>query len=102
VSVRAIAVALLVVGVGVGAFFGGRHSVRTPPAARGSFTAGYLAGREDAFSGYDGGWSYATPYIVILRRGGRRITYRFARRWPMVPGNEYRICGRTVCSRSAR
>src|SRR5882724_155939 len=93
--------ATFVLAVGAGAFLAGRASVHRsrPPVAHGSFSAGYRAGREDAFSGFDGGWAYATPYIVTLRRGGQGITYRFARRWPMRPGVGYRACGRGVCSR---
>jgi hypothetical protein len=95
-------VALVVVGVGVGAFIIGRGSVdRTPaaPVARGSFADGYRSGREAAFSGFDGGWSFDTPYIVTLKRAGSGITYRFERRWTMEPGVEYRACGHTVCMR---
>jgi hypothetical protein len=66
--------------------------------ARGSFDAGYLAGREAAFAGYDGGWAYGAPYIVVLQRGGPGITYRVARRIPLMPGIEYRRCGSGVCS----
>ncbi len=104
VTVLRLAIALLVIGIGMGAFFAGRRSVQRTgaPTTRGGFAAGYLAGREDAFSGFDGGWTYATPYIVTLRRGGPGITYRFARRWPMHPGIEYRACRRIVCSRTAR
>jgi hypothetical protein len=97
---RWLLVALVIAGVGVGAFFVGRGSVdRAPaPVARGSFADGYRAGREDAFSGFDGGWDFATPYIVTLRHAGGGITYRFARRWTMEPGVEYRACGRGVCA----
>jgi hypothetical protein len=93
---------LLLMGVGVGAFFLGRDSApRTRGTAPGAFKAGYLAGREAAFGNYDGGWGYGELYVVVLRRGGPRITYRVARRWPMFPGVEYRVCGRTLCSRKA-
>ena len=81
------------------AFFVGRSSVDTHRApARGSFDAGYLAGREAAFAGYDGGWAYGVPYIVSLQRGGPGITYRVARRVPMLMGLKYRRCGGQVCS----
>jgi hypothetical protein len=97
---RWLLVALVIAGVGVGAFFVGRGSVdRTPaPVARGSFADGYRSGREDAFSGFDGGWAFATPYIVTLRHGGGGITYRFAQRWTMEPGVAYRACGHDVCT----
>jgi hypothetical protein len=95
-------IALLIAGVGAGVFFAGRQSAeRRVSVARGGFEAGYLAGHEDAFSEYDGGWAYGTAYIVTLRRGGPGITYRFARRWPMMPGFDYSICGRLVCSHPA-
>jgi hypothetical protein len=71
---------LVVVAVGVGAFYGGRASVDTQPAPSGS----YAAGREAAFSGFDGGWSYGEPYIVTLKRGGPGVTYEFASRRPLL------------------
>ena len=71
-------------------------------APRGNYANGYRAGREDAFSGFDGGWAYGKPYIVTLRRGPPGVTYRFARRWPVELGREYRVCGATICSRPAR
>jgi hypothetical protein len=77
-----------------------RH-VKHVPIARASYEAGYLAGREAAFEGYDGGWSYATPYVVTLARGGG-VTYRIATRLPMARGLAYSACGRAVCTRRAR
>jgi hypothetical protein len=100
---RQVLVALLLVAIATGAFLAGRSSVDLPrEAAASEPPASYRAGREDAFSGFDGGWAYATPYIVTLTRGGPGITYRFARRWPMRPGIEYRACGHGVCERPAR
>ena len=95
---RGLLVALVLVAVAAGAFALGRGSVHRPPThvVSGSFAAG----REAAFGGFDGGWAYAAPYIVTLRRGGPGITYRFARRWTMLPGRDYRICGRGICSRA--
>jgi len=103
VTSRPVLALLLAVLLGA-VFFGGRASMTRsrPPASRGSFENGYRAGREAAFSGFDGGWAYGTPYIVTLRRGGPEITYRFARRWPVLPGIEYRLCGSTICTRRAR
>jgi hypothetical protein len=100
-AARALLVVLLIAGVGAGAYELGRGSVDESPARipHGSFTDGYRVGRESAFSGFDGGWSYGEPYIVTLRRGGPGITYRFARRWPMLPGHTYRTCGRGICIR---
>jgi hypothetical protein len=92
-------VAVVVAGACVGAFFAGRGSVDRPrvPAVRGS----YAAGREDAFSGFDGGWTFGAPYIVTLEHGGSGVTYRFGRRWQMLPGVEYRTCDHVVCARKA-
>ena len=60
-----------------------------PPAARDAagtaFDDGYRAGANDAFAGYDGGWSYDVPYVVTLTRGGPGITYRIASRTPVQP-----------------
>jgi hypothetical protein len=102
---RRVLVALLVVAIATGAFLAGRSSVDRPgkaAAASERLPASYRAGREDAFSGFDGGWAYTTPYIVTLTRAGPGITYRFARRWPMLPDIEYRACGGGVCERPAR
>jgi hypothetical protein len=85
--------ALLLVLVAAGAFFVGRAT-----ANHGS----YNQGREDAFSGFDGGWAIGAPYAVTLKRGGNGITYAFARRWAMEPGLVYRVCGHAVCSSPGR
>jgi hypothetical protein len=92
-----VVVGLLVMAVGAAAFFAGRESADPPPAP--ALPGTYGAGREAAFTGFDGGWDYGAPYIVTLQRGGPGITYRFARRWLMRPGLEYRICDRGICSR---
>jgi hypothetical protein len=95
-------VALAIAAVGVAGFVAGRGSVDRHPAAghpAGGYSAGYTAGSEAAFAGFDGGWSYDTPYVVTLTRGGPGVTYRFARRWPMRRGVGYRVCGRVVCGR---
>ncbi len=78
-------VVLLMAGALAGAFFAGRSSVhqRQAPPKPGSFDAGYRAGREDAFAGFDGGWQFGVPYIVTLRKGPPGITYSFARRVPL-------------------
>ncbi len=64
------------------AFAVGRLSVgdQKPPTAGATYDAGYRAGREAAFAGYDGGWAYGVPYVITLRRGGHGITYRIASR----------------------
>lgn len=76
-----------------------------PPAARegtkAAFDDGYRAGVNDAFAGYDGGWSYGTPYVVTLARGGPGITYRIASRTPLRAGADYYLCpgSRGLCKR---
>jgi hypothetical protein len=48
--------------------------------AKAAFVAGYRAGANAAFSGYDGGWSLGQPYVVVLTRGANGVTYRIAAR----------------------
>jgi hypothetical protein len=60
--------------------------------ARAAFEAGYAAGANDVFDGYDGGWDLARPYVVTLERGHGAITYRIASRTLMSPGRVYRLC----------
>ena len=106
-TMRAAVVLTLVIAIAGGAFLAGRATARSraaPAAAArphpGSYDDGYDAGWEDAFSGYDGGWVLGDPYVVTLRRGGPGLTYRFARRWPLLPGREYRSCDQDIiCSR---
>jgi hypothetical protein len=90
----------LVAATAVAAFLAGRATAgRDPaPARPGSYDAGYRAGREEAFAGFDGGWALGAPYIVTLRRGEPGITYRVARREPLLAGRAYRVCARAVCS----
>src|SRR4051812_45902044 len=89
--------AAIVVAVGLGAFALGRVSRPARPD-RAGYQAGFRAGRDAAFCCYDGGWGYGEPYIVVLRRGGAGVTYRIAQRWPLLPGLEYRACGRRICA----
>jgi hypothetical protein len=92
-------IALAVVCAGLGGFLVGRDSVRSTPAGTGQrYDEGLVAGQEAAFCCYDGGWGYGEPYIVILHRGGAGVTYRIAKRWPIVPGFEYRACGQAICA----
>jgi hypothetical protein len=67
------------------AFAAGRLTAAgdTPPSKGASFNAGYLAGLEAAFAGYDGGWAYGVPYVITLERGGPGITYGIASRRPL-------------------
>jgi hypothetical protein len=73
----------------------------TRDAAKAAFGDGYRAGADDAFGGYDGGWSYDTPYVVTLARGGPGVTYRIASRTPLQPGVDYYLCphSRNLCRR---
>ncbi|MEA2420877.1 MAG: hypothetical protein QOE60_3083, partial [Thermoleophilaceae bacterium] len=56
---------------------GSRH------AARRAFAAGYADGANDAFGGFDGGWSLSTPYVITLRKGTGAIAYRIESRRPV-------------------
>jgi hypothetical protein len=49
-------------------------------AARAAFDTGYRAGANDAFGGWDGGWSPGQPYVIVLAKGSKGITYRIAAR----------------------
>ena len=73
-------------------------------SARAAYESGYQAGANAVFTGYDGGWSYATPYIITLARGGLGVTYRIASRTPLHPGVDYRLCadGATLCQAPRR
>ncbi|HEY6707834.1 MAG TPA: hypothetical protein VJB61_09600, partial [Actinomycetota bacterium] len=53
--------------------------------ARAAFDAGYRAGANAAFSGYDGGWSLGRPYVIVLAKGADGVTYRIAARAPCPP-----------------
>jgi hypothetical protein len=46
------------------------------PTTRAAFDAGYAAGANDVFGGFDGGWSLAEPYVITLARGSGGVTYR--------------------------
>jgi hypothetical protein len=43
---------------------------------RAAFDAGYAAGANDVFGGFDGGWSLSQPYVIMLARGSGAVTYR--------------------------
>ena len=48
----------------------------SPTGARAAFDAGYAAGANDVFAGFDGGWSLSQPYVITLARGSGAVTYR--------------------------
>src|SRR4051794_40087035 len=62
---------------------GDRHPVRD------AFTDGYAAGANDAFAGYDGGWTLHVPWLVTLEDGSGQIAYRIAGRTRVLPGVDY-------------
>ena len=68
----------------------------SPPGTRGrvkaAFDAGYRAGADSAFGGYDGGWSLGEPYVIVLAKGGNSITYRIAARILARDGVDYHRC----------
>jgi hypothetical protein len=68
-------------------------------AATSAFATGYLAGTNDAFGGYDGGWGLGTPYLVTLGAGTGGVTYRIASRVAVQPGVSYYLCsdGASIC-----
>jgi hypothetical protein len=51
-------------------------------SARRAFHAGYVAGANDVFGGFDGGWSFTRSYVIKLKRGSGAITYRIDSRRP--------------------
>ena len=61
-------------------------------AARAEFNAGYTAGANDVFDGYDGGWALDTPYVVVLSSAGNGVTYRVQSRVTLQPGVNYHLC----------
>lgn len=60
--------------------------------AKTAFDAGYTAGANDVFDGYDGGWGLDEPYVIVLTAGGNGITYRIQSRTPMSDGVDYHLC----------
>jgi hypothetical protein len=64
-----------------------------------AFDAGYVAGVNDVFSGYDGGWLTGVPYVITLVRGEGAVTYRIASRAEVRDGARYVLCpgGHAVC-----
>src|SRR5689334_16057328 len=75
------------------------RALQVGQASGGTFSSGYLAGINDAFGGYDGGWSLAEPYVVTLVAGTNGATYRIATRTIVVAGVNYYLCpdGSGIC-----
>jgi hypothetical protein len=51
------------------------RSLQQPAPARKAFQAGYTAGANDVFGGFDGGWAFGTPYVITLHKGSGGVTY---------------------------
>jgi hypothetical protein len=68
---------------------------------RHAFDAGYAAGANDAFAGYDGGWALHIPWIVTIEGGAGQIAYRIKDRTQVLPGIDYYLCagGSNICHR---
>jgi hypothetical protein len=56
------------------------RSLQVAPADRKAFQAGYAAGANDVFGGYDGGWDFGRAYTITLAHGSDGVTYRIASR----------------------
>jgi hypothetical protein len=56
------------------------RALQQPAAARKAFRAGYTAGANDVFGGFDGGWSLGTPYVITLGKGAGGVAYRIDKR----------------------
>ena len=77
----------------------GRATQVAVGAARDAFNAGYNAGADDVFAGYDGGWGIDAPYVITLERANGQITYRIASRDQLLPTVLYYLCpdGHSLC-----
>jgi hypothetical protein len=64
--------------------------------AKAAFNAGYAAGANDVFAGYDGGWDMDSPYIVVLTPAGNGIVYRIRSRTPLKRGVNYHLCPNSI------
>jgi hypothetical protein len=75
------------------------------PAAKSTATAfndGYVAGENDVFTGYDGGWAVSAPYVIALAVGDGPVVYRIASRTPLEPSVDYYLCpgGHSLCQQA--
>lgn len=68
-------------------------------AAKRAFDDGYVAGTNDVFAGYDGGWATGIPYVITIELGSGDIVYRIVDRDRVQPGVDYFLCpsGHGVC-----
>ena len=69
-----------------------------------AFNAGYSAGQNDVFAGYDGGWTLRVPWVITIERGGAKVDYRIAGRTQVEPGVDYFLCrgGHALCTHPHR
>ena len=67
--------------------------------ARRAFDAGFVAGSNDVFEGYDGGWAGRLPWVITLDTGTGQVLYRIASREQVQPGVNYYLCadGHSLC-----
>jgi type II secretory pathway pseudopilin PulG len=68
-------------------------------AAKRAFDDGYVAGTNDVFAGYDGGWATGVPYVITIELGTGDIVYRIVDRDRIEPGVAYFLCasGHGLC-----
>ncbi len=77
---------------------------RTRRPVHEAFDAGYAAGANDVFAGYDGGWAIGSPYVVTVAEASGHIVYRIKAREPMKPNLDYHLCagGHGLCQEPSR
>jgi hypothetical protein len=56
------------------------RALQVAAGGRSAFKAGYVAGADDVFGGYDGGWSLGTKYVVTLEDPPGPQSYAIVRR----------------------
>lgn len=74
-------------------------TVNLPATDKAIFDSGYTAGATDVFNGYDGGWDYNAPYVIVLAPASPAVTYRIESRTRLEPGVDYYLCpdGHELC-----
>jgi hypothetical protein len=67
--------------------------------AQDAFNAGYVAGANDTFAGFDGGWQLGRPYLVAIDSGSGQVSYRLDSRTLVQPRVNYFLCpsGNDMC-----
>jgi len=78
---------------------GAELPVNGKDVARRAFDAGYAAGANDVFAGYDGGWTMDVPWIVTIVGGTGQVVYRIDSRERVRRGVNYYLCadGHSIC-----